>query len=528
MFTVSTQNMIPAVLELTSKVRYGMTSRGVPLYRAIPYDSKLPPVIVGCSERDARRPHVGLIRVDDWSTPYQPGGSYPRGTLVQLLGQAGDPKVELAALYHRFITPAFPSKPVQPTPPLELFASQPGDRPPAILTGTTFNIDPPGCRDVDDVFTVFPPSTPGSTQWGITISITDVAKYIHPDTPCDQYAKRIGSSFYSPDGAVLYPMLPEELSIHRMSLLPNQVRPVIALHLVWDTEKKEWVGSPRWELAHVRVSRSYTYEEADAVLQQFSTESAAAVPLTVLAQAAGRGAEIDSHILVERLMVLYNKEAGALLKRANLGVLRQQDPAEESAMAALRAIGAPMLLAQKAALYVHPSTPTTAHAALGAEVYAHASSPLRRYVDLYNQRCIRQILHQEIPMGVMQPPPAEEFLRQQNERSRAAKRFHRELFSFAVLAQQPQAQHIQQTALCVSIDTTSSDRPRATFYVPAWKQTIRAPLNTPHIPFTPSPGQTVQFDWFADTAQVRWKTKLVFRFQLPEAPLSQSHQPHET
>ncbi len=412
--------------------------------------------------------------------------------------------------------PAFPGKPQQPTPPLDVFASQPGDRPPAILAATTFNIDPKGCLDVDDVFSVFPPTVANSSQWGITISITDVAKYVHPDTPCDQYARCIGSSFYSPDGGVLYSMLPEELSIHRLSLLPNQVRPVIALHLLWDTEKKEWVGAPRWELTHVRVSRSYTYEEAD---QELRARAAAAstgsgtptTALSVLAQATGAGT--DSHILVERLMILYNKEAGALLKAAGLGILRQQDAAEESAMRALAAVGAPLLLAQKPALYVPPSAHTTAHAAIGADVYAHASSPLRRYVDLYNQRCIRQILHQEIPMGVFLPAPADSFVKQQNDRSRAAKRFHRDLFAFSLLSQPPQTTE----ALCISVDE-GQGQARATFYVPSWKRTIRAPLGTPHLPFTPCPSERVAFDWFADPSQVRWKSKLIYRFQpLPVA-----------
>lgn len=32
------------ILELTSKVRYGLTSRGAPLYRFIPYDKRYSPL----------------------------------------------------------------------------------------------------------------------------------------------------------------------------------------------------------------------------------------------------------------------------------------------------------------------------------------------------------------------------------------------------------------------------------------------------------------------------------------------------
>lgn len=509
--------MIPAVLELHSKVRYGLTSRGVPLFRAIPYDSALPPFIAGCSERKVFTPIVGLFRVDDWNTPYQPGGSYPRGNLVQILGNAGDPQVEIAALLYQYAYSAFPTKPVQPLPPLELFSLQPDEiaRPPSILTGTTFNIDPKGCRDVDDVFTVFSPIATGSSQWGISISITDVAKYVHQDTPCDKFARTLGTSFYSPTGDILLSMLPEELSINKLSLLPNRTRPVITLNCTWDREKKEWVGKPSWTLSHVRVSRAYTYEEADAVLKAGSTPS-----LSVLAEATGAG--LDSHVLVERLMLLYNTEAGKLLKSAGLGILRQQDPAETSLLQQLTEIGAPPLLAQKAAAYVEPTAATTSHAALGVEAYAHASSPLRRYVDLYNQRCIRQVLHQESPMGVFQPPPPPTLIEQQNARSRAAKRFTRDLFAFTVLSHLPNSSDppVFLEAICLEVGAATSPehQKKSTFYVPAWRQTIRAST-----PFTPARGARLQFDWYADPSQARWKKKLVFRF-LPPVSLPQPDQ----
>ena len=47
----NTNTWIGGILELGSKVRYGMTTRGVPMYRFVPYDKKQGPYAVGCSQR---------------------------------------------------------------------------------------------------------------------------------------------------------------------------------------------------------------------------------------------------------------------------------------------------------------------------------------------------------------------------------------------------------------------------------------------------------------------------------------------
>ena len=46
------QDWIAGTLELSAKVRYGIGSRGIPLFRFVPYDTSIGPFAVGCSQRD--------------------------------------------------------------------------------------------------------------------------------------------------------------------------------------------------------------------------------------------------------------------------------------------------------------------------------------------------------------------------------------------------------------------------------------------------------------------------------------------
>ena len=121
------------VLELASKYRYGLTSRGAPLFLFKPYDQDQPEYIVGSTERDTSRNQIALVE-----TPPPGTKEKGRGTLLRLFGPVGDPHAEQAALLEYYC----PNKHGK-----ALMLDDEGND----ENGwTTFHIDPPGCRDVDD------------------------------------------------------------------------------------------------------------------------------------------------------------------------------------------------------------------------------------------------------------------------------------------------------------------------------------------------------------------------------------------
>ena len=132
--------MIPGILELTSRTKYGMTSRNVPLYLFRPLNQQLAPCIVGCSKLSTTNV-IALVNVPKWDD-----NKLPRGNLDRILGNCGDFKAEEEALKYQYRKQGW-----SPGITISIPSPQPERH---TITGISFNIDPEGCRDIDDVFTI--------------------------------------------------------------------------------------------------------------------------------------------------------------------------------------------------------------------------------------------------------------------------------------------------------------------------------------------------------------------------------------
>ena len=283
-------------------------------------------------------------------------------------------------------------------------------------------------------------------------------------------------------------MLHPELSEHLLSLTPGQERNAVSLLLVWNQDTKQVISS-RWELTRICVSKSYTYDQVDTLLLKQDIKA-----LQILSEFTETK---NSHDMVESLMLRYNAAAGTVLKDGRVGVLRKQQAAETADIAALQCVSAPLFLAQRAATYCSPLEADTTHAALGVDAYAHASSPLRRYVDLVNQRALKGILFGNCcgdGDGVISL-----LVDHMNTRSKANKRFSRDVF-FQSLLSNNTTDPVE--AICIRY---SPETKKGKFYVDAWKRCI-----------TVKECDAVQFKkyivyWYANQAQIAWKNRMVFR-----------------
>jgi hypothetical protein len=73
------------------------------------------------------------------------------------------------------------------------------------------------------------------------------------------------------------------------------------------------------------------------------------------------------------------------------------------------------------AVYIPVTAKDTRHHGLNAEVYTHASSPLRRYADLHNQRIFKEIYHAK-----QYRPEDTELLETLNQKAKDAKKYERD------------------------------------------------------------------------------------------------------
>ncbi len=195
-------------------------------------------------------------------------GGEPEGKIVEILGPAGAPDTETAAILAGFQAPGpFPDEVKQEV--RKIAASNPlherSDRL-DITKLITVTIDPDTARDFDDALS-FEVKPDGSIRVGVHIA--DVSHFVRPGSELDREALERSTSIYLP-GRVI-PMLPEELSNDLCSLRPHEDRFTKTVFIDYDTEgnRKDFqihrtVICSRRRMTYNEVKLLLTNEEAAA------------------------------------------------------------------------------------------------------------------------------------------------------------------------------------------------------------------------------------------------------------------------
>ena len=212
-------------------------------------------------------------------------------------------------------------------------------------------IDGEDARDFDDA--VF--AEPNPAGFRLVVAIADVSHYVRPGTSLDAEARQRATSVYFPSRVL--PMLPEELSNHLCSLMPEVDR----LCMVCDMQvtRAGAVSKSRFYAAVMRSQARFTYTRVAAHLEgreplargpqarlapvidslhqvyralRKEREKRGALDfeapeVKVLVDAAGKPTEIreyprnDAHRLIEECMIAANVQAAGYLKKRRLPAL---------------------------------------------------------------------------------------------------------------------------------------------------------------------------------------------------------------
>ena len=367
--------MIAGVVHLTSKTRYGMTSRNVPMYLFRPLNPKHSLFVVGCSQPNL---YVNLLALVE---PYDMNQRIPRGNIVQILGPCGDWNAERKAIQwtHR------PHKP----PKIEGGLTTPSGEGRLDLRGfRTLHVDPPGCVDVDDCVTFM--------DNGFAVTIADVGAWVAANPVLEAFAAQ-GETLYE-GGRAVRPLFPIELSEGTFSLLLGEDR--FGVSVVYENGKH-----PYWTRSTVRVTESYTYEDVWQMRE-----------LKLAAQCAkGWIVGDDPHEWIEALMVSYNAFMAEELIRRTKGLFRGHSGPNVERMERYQSIcPEASRLAESSAVY-QSFTDRTPHWGLKLDAYAHTTSPIRRWADVHNQMVL---------LGKDPVEPIESL----NLLNKATKKYERDLF----------------------------------------------------------------------------------------------------
>lgn len=438
--------LLVGTLHLTSPARYGFTSRKVPLYLFTPYDERYPQMIVGSTEKDKTCNRICLVQCDSWS----PNSLFPRGLLQQMLGRSGDLKVEKKALLHQVCPWKYPSITFHQVCH-ESFRQR------IVLHGTTFHIDPPGCRDVDDVITL---ERVDDMLWKVIVTISDVASYVEDGSAVDIMASLISQSVYDSTGCILHSMLPKTYAEETCSLLPGETKRGISMEMLWDGVS---LSEPSWYESTLEVKRSYTYDT-------FQTEMD---PETILHREVIKQVSsflagemlYDAHEWVEQMMLHYNKQVGKKLQSAGIGILRRHEATEQKRLELYRQhLPEWRFLAMNSAEYVLAEEKDTYHSGLDTNAYAHATSPIRRYADLVNQRILKELLHHRQSRYIVPVTMAD-----MNRRERCIRQFERDMTFLNAI----QNGEVRVKAIVIGKEESEDEQDYCIqFYIPSWKKRV--------------------------------------------------------
>jgi exoribonuclease-2 len=265
-------------------------------------------------------------------------------------------------------------------------------------------VDDAGTTEVDDAVSIR--SGPDGVE--VLVHISDVAAFVPVGSPLDKAASARGSSLYMPESSVS--MLPAP-AVARLSLEAGVVREAVTG--VFRVGDGGAVVASRCVRSLVKITRRLTYEQtSDAAALAASGEDgrrlveiverlraarrdagAIIVQLESLKVSAPGGAphlavrhqSTPGDLVVGELMVLFNREAARRLADIDAPAFyRTQDAPRDAAPPVDDPLYA--LRVRRRFAPSNVSIEPGRHHGVGADAYLQATSPIRRFADLVNQR----------------------------------------------------------------------------------------------------------------------------------------------
>jgi ribonuclease R len=206
----------------------GIVDKAGKLWRLQPDDPRIiGPVLVRGGPNGAKAGQAVVAQIERYPTSADEGIEV---TVLKALGDPDDPRTEIEKILAvADIEEEFPG------PVTHAAAHVPDQvRPNEMLDRVDLRrvpfltIDPETARDFDDAVAV----TPLPTGWRLWVAVADVSHYVRPGTAFDEEAQARGCSVYLPNRAI--PMLPESLSGHMCSLVPEQDRLAMVVRIDFD------------------------------------------------------------------------------------------------------------------------------------------------------------------------------------------------------------------------------------------------------------------------------------------------------
>ena len=185
----------------------------------------------------------------------------PEGEVLEILGQKGDPGVDvLSVLKSRGVPTEFPHEALAEAAKVPDHVSSEELKGRVDYRDTfTVTIDGDETKDFDDAMSL----TVEDDVYHLGVHIADVTHYVRENGDIDKEALHRGTSVYPVDRVV--PMIPEKLSTGICSLVKDEDR--LTLSCIMDFDKEGEMLSCDIKETVIRVDRRMTYSEVAAMLE---------------------------------------------------------------------------------------------------------------------------------------------------------------------------------------------------------------------------------------------------------------------
>jgi ribonuclease R len=432
------------ILERARDTIVGTLQQTRNFYYVVPDDPRIVHNVYVAPSAKAKRGDKVVVRLDAWESRHV----NPEGEIVEVLGRADAPGVDMLSIIRKYNLPTEFSRPVveEANRIPQRVEQQTLDGREDLRDQFIVTIDPDDARDFDDAINVEKIDNQG---WRLGVHIADVSAYVTPGSELDREARRRGNSVYLPDRVI--PMLPERLSNGVCSLNPDVDRLTFSVFIEFD--KTGRAKSNRFARTVIRSARRLTYKEAFSILQSTANDELSRrlhvawelasllrrkrfehgsldldfPEVKVRVDETGAPVRLErvendqSHQLVEEFMLAANESVARELRhRAVPAIYRvHEDPDEEKLaefrefilsfgyqvgdiskraevqrfLASLRgkpeeqALKIGLLKSLKRARY---DTKPLGHYGLAKPNYLHFTSPIRRYADLVVHRALAE------------------------------------------------------------------------------------------------------------------------------------------
>ncbi len=406
---------IPGVLIVSDYMTYGRR-KNRSLYKCIPDDTRLPPFLVPYEMK-----HLGFfkdipnlyvtVQFVDWD------GDHPIATLVQNIGSVD--VLEHFYEYQLFCKSLNHSiqkfhketekrlKEIDSKTLVDVaFANISGEKEDRTATHYVFTIDPSGCADFDDGFSISEcgKSESGKSDTVVSVYISNVPVLLDALNLWDSFSQRV-STIYLPDKK--RPMLPTILSDGLCSLQEKQTRVSFAMDVTIGHDGI--IKGVRFVPCKIRVSKNFVYDELSLLKNVHYNKLLSAVENASAHKKYIHSIQ-NSHDVVAYLMILMNHYCAKQLFTMNKGVFRVTKDSSVPTTTALpalegtqdksmletikfieiwRSVCGQYVDLSATGLHQPGINSTLTHSVLGLEEYVHMTSPIRRIVDLLNMIMIQ-------------------------------------------------------------------------------------------------------------------------------------------